>query len=209
MPPHLHRLLALLALSFCATAQTVGAAEDTPSPPLPPHAIAKTEGTAYQSLVASLTLSVNARWQSAQRYGKIEVEPLLFTALQLDSKVVVEGVIAIYRTTRASGEPVVGTLHCFRHPYAAQDDDWQFNWSPNLAYDGTPTATGRREHKNKVTLSDLYSFIDDSRLFLKPFPEDQWLCLKVFNDNWIKATGNQPVPEELRALLVKRQSTRK
>lgn len=119
MTIHYQCLLAAMVLNASAGAQMAATPEDIP----PLHAIAKTQGTAYQSLVASLTLAVNAQWQSGQRYGKIEVEPLLFTALQLDSKVVVEGVIAIFRTTRASGEPVVGTLHCYRHPYTAQDDD--------------------------------------------------------------------------------------
>jgi hypothetical protein len=198
-------LLVFLAISITARAQPVMPPEDIE----PPHVISKTEGTAYQSQVAGLSLAVNTHWQSAQRYGKIEVEPLLFTALQLDSKVIVEGVIALFRTTRANGESVVGTLHCHRHPYAHQDDDWQFNWSPNLAYDGTATAAGRREYKNKVTIGDLYSFIDDSKLFLRPSPEDQWLCVKVFEGNWIKATGNKPAPEEIRALLVKQQPPRK
>lgn len=161
------------------------------------------EGAGYLALAHGITLSVNSNWHTPQRYGKISTTPLLFSAMQLDSGVVVEQVISHFSTTRSDGNPVAGLLYCYRHPYDLQHDDWVFNWSPDLAYDGTPAAIGRREHQGKLRGGDLCRFVEDSKFFQQAFKEDRWLCIRVFRNAWIKFTDEAPSLDELNSILKK------
>ena len=163
------------------------------------------EGAGYLALAHGLTLSVNSNWHTPQRYDKISTTPLLFSAMQLDSGVVVEQVIALFSTTRSDGKSVAGLLYCYRHPYDLQHDDWAFNWSPDLAYDGTPAAIGRREHQGKLARGDLYRFVEDSKFFQQAFKEDRWLCIRVFRNAWVRFTGETPSIDELNSIRKKQQ----
>lgn len=167
--------------------------------------VVATGGAGYQALAHRITLSVNKNWQSSQRYGKIDAKPLLFSAMQLDSGTVVEQDIAAFTTTRTDGTPVTGLLSCNRRPYDLQNDDWEFNWSPNLVYDGSPSAPGRQEYQGNLTEAALHRFIDESRFFHQAFRSDKWLCLRIFQVPWHESTGKQPSITELNAIKGRQQ----
>ena len=207
IPPAVHALIlrcgVAVAIAIACHGLTSVQAAPAQSPPpdvAPPAGNARSDGDTYQALVTGLTLATNTAWQSPTRYGRVAVTPLLFTALQLDTQVVVEGIIALYHTTKADGTPVLGLLHSQRHPYALTEDGWQLDWSADLSNDGTPVRAVRREFKDKVSLSDLHRFIEDSRCFLQPLPTDHWLCIKAFEKNWTQTAGAPPSLDELKAL---------